>query len=109
VLLLIIALALVIPLGVVILVGGGVELLPLVAVGDEVGGVVALEAAPRRSPPLLAEPVQSMELPRQQGNLIIENALILLIEAAHKKDKANSKVHESVVLVGLANDHQHEY
>jgi hypothetical protein len=46
VLLLIIALAIVVPLGVVILVGG-VELLPLGGVGDEVGGVATLEAAPR--------------------------------------------------------------
>jgi hypothetical protein len=46
VLLLIIALAIVIPVGVVVLVGG-VELLPLGAVGDEVGGVAALEAASR--------------------------------------------------------------
>jgi hypothetical protein len=46
VLLLIIALAVVVPFGVVILVGG-VELLPLGAVGDELGGVAALEAAPR--------------------------------------------------------------
>jgi hypothetical protein len=43
VLLLIIALAVVVPLHVVILVGG-VELLPLGAVNDEVGGVAALEA-----------------------------------------------------------------
>jgi hypothetical protein len=43
-LLLVVALAVVIPLGVVILVGGGVELLPLEAVGDEVGGVATLEA-----------------------------------------------------------------
>jgi hypothetical protein len=64
VLLLVIVLAVVIPLGVVILVGGGVELLPLGAVGDEVGGVSTLKAAPRRSP-LLAEPVQSSELSRQ--------------------------------------------
>jgi hypothetical protein len=60
--LLVVALVVVIPLGVVILVGGGVKLLPLGAIGDEVGGVAALEAAPRRSPPLLAEPVQSSEL-----------------------------------------------
>jgi hypothetical protein len=45
----------VIPVVVVVLVGG-VELLPLGAVGDKVGGVAALEAAPRR-PPLLAKSV----------------------------------------------------
>jgi hypothetical protein len=38
---------------VVLVLVGGVELLPLVAVGDEVDGVTALEAAPRKSPPLL--------------------------------------------------------
>jgi hypothetical protein len=54
----------VVPLVVVVLIGG-VKLLPLGAVDDEVGGVTALEAAPRRSPPLLAEPVQSVELPHQ--------------------------------------------
>jgi hypothetical protein len=47
VLLLIITLAVVIPLGVVILIGGGGELLPLGAISDEVGGVTALKAAPR--------------------------------------------------------------
>jgi hypothetical protein len=47
VLLLIVALTVVIPLGVVILVGGEVELFPLGAVGDEVAGVTALEASPR--------------------------------------------------------------
>jgi hypothetical protein len=46
VLLLVIALAVVVLLDVVVLVGG-VELLPLREVGDEVGGVTALEAAPR--------------------------------------------------------------
>jgi type IV secretory pathway TrbL component len=65
VLLLVIALAVVIPLSVVVLVGGGVELLPLGAVGDEVGGVATLEATPRRSPPLLMEPLQSSELSHQ--------------------------------------------
>jgi hypothetical protein len=65
VLLLIIALAAeVIPVVVVVFVGG-VDLLPLRAVGDEVGGVAALEAAPRRPPLLLAEPVQSSELSHQ--------------------------------------------
>jgi hypothetical protein len=65
VLLLIIALvAEVIPVVVVVFVGG-VDLLPLRAVGDEVGGVAALEAAPRRPPLLLVEPVQSSELSHQ--------------------------------------------
>jgi hypothetical protein len=80
VLLLVVVLAVVVPLGVVILVGG-VELFPLGAVGDEVGGVAALEAAPRRSPPLLAEPVQSSELFRQQGDLVVGDALVLLIRS----------------------------
>jgi hypothetical protein len=54
VLLLIVALAVVVPLNIVIFIGG-VELLPLGVVDDEVGGVAALEAVPRWSPPLLAE------------------------------------------------------
>jgi hypothetical protein len=70
----------VVPVVVVVLVGG-VELLPLGAVSDEVGGVAALEAAPRRPPPLLAESVQRSELPRQQGDLIIGDALVLLIRS----------------------------
>jgi hypothetical protein len=61
---------------VVVVLVGGVDLLSLGAVGDEVGGVTALEAAPRRS--LLVEPVQSSELSRQQGDLIIGDALVLL-------------------------------
>jgi hypothetical protein len=80
VVLLVVALAVVVSLGVVILIGGGVELLPLGAVGDEVGGVATLEVAPRRSP-LLVEPVQSSELSHQQGDLIIEDALVLLIRS----------------------------
>jgi hypothetical protein len=66
---------------VVILDGGGVELLPLGAVGDEVGGVATLKAAPRRSPPQLVEPVQSAELPRQQGDLFDGDALRLLMRS----------------------------
>jgi H+/Cl- antiporter ClcA len=64
---------------VVVVLVGGVELLPLRAVGDIVGGVVALEATSRRHPPLLAESVQCAELPRQQGNLVVGDALVLLI------------------------------
>jgi hypothetical protein len=48
VLLVVVTLAVVISLGLVVL-AGGVELLPLGAVGDEVSGVVALEANPRWS------------------------------------------------------------
>jgi hypothetical protein len=102
VLLLIITLVVVVPLDVVVFVGGGVELLSLRAVGDEVGGVVALEAAPRRSPPLLMESVQCAELPRQQDDLVIGMLSYCSSEAAHKEDKTNSKADESVVLVGLA-------
>jgi hypothetical protein len=81
VLLLVVALTVVVSLGVVVLAGGGVKLLPLGVIGDEVGGVTTLKAAPRRSPPLLAEPVQSSELSRQQDDLIIGDALVLLIRS----------------------------
>jgi hypothetical protein len=80
---LLLALALVagvIPVVVVVLVGG-VKLLPLGAVVDEVDGVAALKAAPRRPPHLLAESVQRVELPRQQGDLVVGDALILLIRS----------------------------
>jgi hypothetical protein len=53
----------VIPIVVVLLIGG-VELLPLGAVDDEVGGVATLQAAPRGSPPLLVKYVQGTELSR---------------------------------------------
>jgi hypothetical protein len=46
VLLHVVTLAIVVSLGVVVLVRG-VKLLPLGAVGDEVGGVTSLEVAPR--------------------------------------------------------------
>jgi hypothetical protein len=49
---------------VVVVLVRGVKLLPLGTVGDEVGGVAALKAAPRRSPPLLVELVQVTELSR---------------------------------------------
>jgi hypothetical protein len=64
VLLPVVILVIVVLFGVVILVGGGVGLLPLGAVGDEVSGVAALEVAPRRSAPFLAELVQDMEFSR---------------------------------------------
>jgi hypothetical protein len=81
VLLLVIALvAGVIPVVVVVL-AGGVKFLPLGAVTNEVGGVAALEAAPRRPPPLLMESMQCAELPCQQGDLIVGDALVLLIRS----------------------------
>jgi hypothetical protein len=76
-----VTLAIVVPLGVVVLVGGGVELLSLGTVGDEVGGVFALKAVPRRPHPLLVKHVQNSELFRQQGDLIVGDALILLIRS----------------------------
>jgi hypothetical protein len=90
VLLLVVALAVVI-LVVVVLVG--VKLLPLGVGGDEVGGVAALEAAPRRSHPLLAELVQDVELSCQQGDLIIGDALVLLIRSYGQRgqDKLQSR------------------
>jgi hypothetical protein len=42
---------------VVVVLIGGVKLLPLRAVGDEVGSVAALKVAPWCSPPLLVEPM----------------------------------------------------
>jgi hypothetical protein len=66
---------------VVVVLVGGVKRLPLEAVGDEVGGVAALKAALRRPPPLLTESVQRAELPRQQGDLIVRDALVLLIRS----------------------------
>jgi hypothetical protein len=77
---LLLTLALVARLVLVVVLIGGVKLLPLGAVGDEVGGVTALEAAPMR-PPLLAEPVQRSELSCQQGDLVIGDALVLLIRS----------------------------
>jgi type IV secretory pathway TrbL component len=101
VLLLVVALVVVVPLSVVILIGGVVELLPLGAIGDEVGGVAALKAALGRSSPLLAELVQGTELSRQQGDLVVWMLSCCSSEAADKEDKTNSKADESVVLVRL--------
>jgi hypothetical protein len=92
VLLLALALVIGVILVVVVVLVGGVELLPLGAVSDEVGGVAALEAAPRRPPPLLAEPVQSSELSHQQGNLVVGDARVLLIRSCTQgRQKQTSK------------------
>jgi hypothetical protein len=86
--LLVVTLIVVVPLGVVVLVGRGVELLPLGAVGDEVDGVAALDAARGWSPPLLAELVQGVKLSHQQGDLIIWDALILLLRRCRQRGQS---------------------
>jgi hypothetical protein len=59
----------------------GVKLLPLGEVGDEVGGVTALEAATKRPPLLFAKHVQSSKLSHQQDDLVVRDALVLLIRS----------------------------
>jgi hypothetical protein len=64
-----------------------------------VGGVATLKIASRGSPPLLAELVQDAE------RRAISSSRILLYcssEATAKEDKVNSKVDETVMLMGLA-------
>jgi hypothetical protein len=92
----------VIPLGVVVLVEGGVELLPLGAVGDE---VVVL---PHSMQPLGDILLSLWNLCKARNFLasreISSSGMLLYCSSkiADKEDKANSKVHETVVLVGLA-------
>jgi hypothetical protein len=88
----------VILVGVVVLVGG-VKLLPLRVVGDQVCGVTALKAA-HGLPPLFAELVQDTKLSCQQGR---SSGMFSYCssKAAARDDKANSKENE-MMLVGLA-------
>jgi hypothetical protein len=81
-------LLLVVVLVVVVILVRVVELLPLGAVSNEVGGVTAHEAAPGvsgASSPLLQKLVHHPKFSCKQGNLIIENALILLIRSCSKR------------------------
>jgi hypothetical protein len=101
VLLLVVILVIVVPLGIVVLVGGGVEFLPLGAVDDEVGVVTTLKAA-------LGDLLLSLRNLCKVWNFLTNRAIsssgmlsYCSSEAADKKDKANSKADESVVLVGL--------
>jgi hypothetical protein len=95
---------------VVILIGlfilvGVVVLLPLRAVDDEVSGVTALEAAPRvlgASPPLLPKHEHRPKFPCKQGNLIIRNALILLIRSCRKRRQSKHSRGGEMLFVGLA-------
>jgi hypothetical protein len=90
----------VVPVGVVILIGG-VELLPLGVVSDKVGGVTALEAA-------LGDLLLSLQNLCKARNFLISRAILSLgmlsycpSEDTTKEDKTNSKVDETV-MVGLA-------
>jgi hypothetical protein len=101
VLLLVVILAVVVPLGVVVLIGG-VKFLPLGAVGDEVGGVVALKAA-------LGDVLLSLRNLCKACNFLVSRAIsssgmlsYCSSDTADKEDKANYKTDETVVLVGLA-------
>jgi hypothetical protein len=75
---------------------GGVDL-PLGAVGDEVGDVAALETAPRRPPPLLADLCNTRNFLASRAISSSGMLSYCSSEAAHKEDKANSKAEESVV------------
>jgi hypothetical protein len=75
---------------VVILVGvvvsfGVVVLLSHGTVDDEVGGVAALEAALRVSSPLLLKLMHRPKFHCMQANLVVRNALLLLIGSCSKR------------------------
>jgi hypothetical protein len=100
---LLLALALVarVILDVVVVLVGGVKLLPLGAVSDKVGGVTALKAA-------LGDLLLSLRNLCNARNFLASRAIsssgmlsYCSSEAAHKEAKANAKADELVVLVGL--------
>jgi hypothetical protein len=91
----------VVPVDVVVLVGG-VKLLPLRAVGDEVGGVTELEAAPRRPPPLLQNLYKAQNFLTSRTISSLGMLSYCSSESPHKEEKANFKADESVVLEGVA-------
>jgi hypothetical protein len=73
---------------------GVVILLPLEAIGDEVGVVTALEVAlgvSEVSSPLLPKLVHSPKFNCKYGDLIVENALILLIRNCSKRRQSKLK------------------
>jgi hypothetical protein len=83
----VVLIVIVVLVGVVVLIGV-VVLLPLGAVSDEVSGVIALKIAPRvsgASSPLLLKLVHHPKFSCKQGNLVIGNALILLIRSYSKR------------------------
>jgi hypothetical protein len=81
-------LLLVVILVVVVILVGVVVLLSLRAVSNEVGGVTALEATlgvSGASSNLLLKLVHHPKFPYKQGNLVVGNALILLVESYCKR------------------------
>jgi hypothetical protein len=65
-----------------------VVLLPFGAVGDELGCVATLEIATGVSgvsSPLLLKLVHRSKFPYKQGNLVVRNALVLLIRRYSKR------------------------
>jgi hypothetical protein len=81
-------LLLVVVLVVVVILVGVVVLLPLGAVGDEVGGIAALETSLGvlgPSSPLLLKLVHHPKFSYKQDNIIARNALILLIRSYNKR------------------------
>jgi hypothetical protein len=99
-LLLVTLVARVISIGIVVLVGG-VELLPLGAVGNEVGAVTALEATPGCYTPLLVDLYKARNFPASKAISSSGMLSYYSSEAAAKEDRANSKANETA-LVGLA-------
>jgi hypothetical protein len=81
-------LLLVVVLVVVVILVGVVILLPLGTVSDEVGGVTALETNPGvsgASSPLLPKLVHYPKFSYKQDNLVVGNAVILLIKSCSKR------------------------
>jgi hypothetical protein len=81
-------LLLVVILVVIVVLVGVVILLPNGVVDDEVGGVTTLKAAPGvsvSSSALLSKLVHHPKFPCKQDNLIVGNALILLIKSCNKR------------------------
>jgi hypothetical protein len=97
-------LLLVVILVVVVVFVGVIVLLRLGAVDDEVGGVTALESAPGvpgASSPLLLKLVHCLKFPCKQGNLVIGNALILLIRSCSKRRQSKHQINDNAYKLEL--------
>jgi hypothetical protein len=97
-------LLLVVILVVVVVFVGVIILLRLGAVDDEVGGVTALESAPGvpgASSPLLLKLVHCLKFPCKQGNLVVGNALILLIRSCSKRRQSKHQINDNAYKLEL--------